>query len=84
MARMFIEGLRTDSLYFLKETIGEVIRVSQVLSGLMVIGGIIFAVFFYKQGFFTVGDKVAEEIAIETAEDETETEEIKTEEIEIN
>ncbi|MFI3162825.1 MAG: prolipoprotein diacylglyceryl transferase [Bacillota bacterium] len=56
-ARMFIEGLRTDSLYFLKETIGEVIRVSQVLSGLMVIGGIAFAIFLYKNGFFTAGDK---------------------------
>ncbi|MFI3167214.1 MAG: prolipoprotein diacylglyceryl transferase [Bacillota bacterium] len=68
-ARMIIEGMRTDSLYFLKETIGEVIRVSQVLSGLMVIGGIVFAVFLYKNGFFTVGDKkeiIAEEIEAET------------------
>ncbi len=67
-ARMFIEGLRTDSLYFMKETIGEVIRVSQVLSGLMVIGGIVVAVMLYKNGYLTAGDK--EITACEIAEGE--------------
>ncbi len=83
MARMIIEGMRTDSLYFLKETIGEVIRVSQVLSGLMVIGGIIGMVIFYKNGYLTVGDKVTLDLDVDQSEnDENISENVAKEEIE--
>lgn len=39
--RFFIEGLRTDSLYFMKSVFGETIRVSQVVGALCFIFGII-------------------------------------------
>lgn len=39
--RFFIEGLRTDSLYFMKSVFGETIRVSQVVGALCFIGGIV-------------------------------------------
>ena len=35
LGRMFIEGLRTDSLYFMKSVFGETLRVSQVLAGII-------------------------------------------------
>lgn len=42
--RFFIEGLRTDSLYFMKSVFGETIRVSQVVGALCFIFGIIFMI----------------------------------------
>ncbi len=39
--RFFIEGLRTDSLYFFESLLGETVRVSQALAGLCFIGGVI-------------------------------------------
>lgn len=49
IGRFWIEGLRSDSLYFLKELLGEVIRVSQVLSLLLVIGGAVLLYFVIKR-----------------------------------
>lgn len=40
LGRAWIEGLRSDSLYFLKNILGETIRISQMLSVLLVIAGI--------------------------------------------
>lgn len=77
-ARMIIEGMRTDSLYFLKETIGEVIRVSQVLSGLMVIGGAIGVILLYKNGFWNSGDTCCETVADIAVESETASVEVET------
>ena len=37
--RMFIEGLRTDSLYFMKNILGETVRTSQVVGALCFIVG---------------------------------------------
>lgn len=37
IGRLFIEGLRSDSLYFMKNVLGEVIRISQVLSLVFII-----------------------------------------------
>ncbi|MCI8387009.1 MAG: prolipoprotein diacylglyceryl transferase [Clostridiales bacterium] len=42
--RFFIEGLRTDSLYFMKSVFGETIRVSQVVGALCFIFGIVFMI----------------------------------------
>lgn len=42
--RFFIEGLRTDSLYFMKSVFGETIRISQVVGALCFIFGIIFMI----------------------------------------
>ena len=39
--RFFIEGLRTDSLYFMKSVFGETIRVSQVVGAAIFVIGII-------------------------------------------
>lgn len=39
--RFFIEGLRTDSLYFMKSVFGETIRVSQVVGAVIFVVGII-------------------------------------------
>lgn len=39
--RFFIEGLRTDSLYFLEGVFGQTIRVSQAVAALCVIGGVV-------------------------------------------
>ena len=39
--RFFIEGLRTDSLYFMKSVFGETIRVSQVVGAVIFVIGII-------------------------------------------
>lgn len=39
LGRFFIEGLRTDSLYFLKPLLGETIRISQAIAALCFIGG---------------------------------------------
>ena len=47
--RMVVEGLRTDSLYFLKSVLGETIRVSQMLSVLLVITGIVLLIVFRKR-----------------------------------
>ncbi len=44
--RMFIEGLRTDSLYFMKSVFGETIRISQVVGALsFVVGTVLLIVF---------------------------------------
>lgn len=40
LGRAWIEGLRSDSLYFLKNILGETIRISQALSIILVIAGI--------------------------------------------
>ena len=39
--RFFIEGLRTDSLYFMKSVFGETIRVSQVVGAVIFVIGVI-------------------------------------------
>ena len=56
IGRFFIEGLRSDSLYFLKDLLGEVIRVSQVLSLILIALGIggIFMIFKFKD--YLMGD----------------------------
>ena len=61
IGRFFIEGLRSDSLYFLKDLLGEVIRVSQVLSLLLIALGVvgIFLIFKYKQYLMGDSDKLA-------------------------
>lgn len=38
--RFFIEGLRTDSLYFLPSVLGQTVRKSQLVAALCVVGGI--------------------------------------------
>lgn len=40
LGRAWIEGLRSDSLYFLKNILGEAIRISQALSIILVLAGI--------------------------------------------
>lgn len=47
--RMIVEGLRTDSLYFMQDVFSETVRVSQVLSGILVIVGIILLIIFRKR-----------------------------------
>ena len=47
--RMIVEGLRTDSLYFMQNVFGQTVRVSQVLSGILVVAGIILLVLFRKR-----------------------------------
>lgn len=47
--RMIVEGLRTDSLYFMQDVFGQTVRVSQVLSGILVIVGIILLIIFRKR-----------------------------------
>lgn len=47
--RMVVEELRTDSLYFLKSVLGETVRVSQVLSGVLVVAGIVLLIVFRKR-----------------------------------
>ncbi len=47
--RMIVEGLRTDSLYFMKDVFSETVRVSQVLSGALVVAGIILLIVFRKR-----------------------------------
>ena len=37
--RMFIEGLRTDSLYIFQAWLGETVRISQVLGGAIFVAG---------------------------------------------
>ncbi len=39
--RFFIEGLRTDSLYLFETMLGKTVRVSQLVAGVCVIGGVI-------------------------------------------
>ncbi len=51
LTRFFVEGLRSDSLYFMKEVIGEVIRVSQVFSAVLIVIGIVGLVL-VKRGVF--------------------------------
>lgn len=41
VGRYFIEGLRTDSLYLLENALGQTVRVSQLVSVLCVVGGVI-------------------------------------------
>lgn len=44
--RMFIEGLRTDSLYFMQSVFGKTIRISQVVGALsFIVGAALLAVF---------------------------------------
>jgi len=47
--RMIVEGLRTDSLYFMQDVFGQTVRVSQVLSGALVVAGIILLIVFRKR-----------------------------------
>ncbi len=44
VGRFFIEGLRTDSLYLLENVLGQTVRVSQLVSVLCVIGGVILTI----------------------------------------
>ena len=57
--RFFIEGLRTDSLYFMKSVFGETIRVSQVVGALCFIFGIVFLI---------IGNIKAKDRALDDAE----------------
>lgn len=57
--RFFIEGLRTDSLYFMKSVFGETIRVSQVVGALCFIFGIVFLI---------IGNVKAKDRALDDAE----------------
>ena len=51
IGRAVIEGMRTDSLYFLKSVFGESIRISQMLSIFMLLGGLAFGAYlFVKNG----------------------------------
>ncbi len=60
LERMFVEGLRTDSLY-LPFTIGTYQpRVSQILSAVLVIAGIVLLILFRKRNDFAL-EKVADE-----------------------
>ena len=47
--RMIVEGLRTDSLYLMQDVFSQTVRVSQVLSGILVIVGIILLIIFRKR-----------------------------------
>lgn len=68
ITRTIVEGMRTDSLYFLKDTIGEVIRVSQVLSIFMVVGASVCLYLLWKNGFWHAG-KVEEVVLAEEKEE---------------
>ena len=81
LIRFFIEGLRTDSLYIT----GTAIRVSQLLSAILVFGGLLaIAYIHYKkmerqplpERFFKTPDKSAEktEVSAKETEDEAEAE----------
>lgn len=51
IGRAMIEGLRIDSLYFLKSVFGESIRISQMLSIIMILGGLALGAYlFVKNG----------------------------------
>ena len=60
--RFFIEGLRTDSLYFMESTLGQTIRVSQLVAAICFVGGIIGLIVFGRR---------AKERAMESADYES-------------
>lgn len=49
IGRSIIEGLRTDSLYFLSSVFGDTIRISQMLSIFMIIGGAVLGIILYRK-----------------------------------
>lgn len=57
--RFFIEGLRTDSLYFMKSVFGETIRISQVVGAAIFVIGIIAMII----GFARAKDKALDDAA---------------------
>ncbi len=59
--RFFIEGLRTDSLYFMKSVFGETIRISQVVGAAIFVIGIIAMII----GFARAKDKALDDAAYE-------------------
>ncbi len=64
LERMFVEGLRTDSLY-LPFTIGDYVpRVSQLLSAVLVVAGIVLLIVFRKKD-----DKIKEQVNISENKD---------------
>jgi len=69
--RMFVEGLRTDSLYFMSDVFGEKIRVSQILSLLLVITGIVLLIIFRKRD-----DKIKENISTDNKNEVLEAENV--------
>ena len=77
LGRTFVEGLRTDSLYFLREILGDKIRFSQVLAALSCVIAVVILVwkhFSPPQKALFVNGQCLEEPAKE-AEDEDEEEE---------
>ncbi len=89
LGRTFIEGLRTDSLYFMREVLGEKIRFSQVLAAVSCIIAVVILVLKYfnppKKALFVVQQERAQKLADEEMEYEyvAETEETEeTEEVE--
>ncbi len=73
IGRFWIEGLRSDSLYFLKNILGEVIRVSQVLSLLLIALGVValvFAIKFNKSHPILDSDPIKSPKKVETSESE--------------
>ena len=57
--RFFIEGLRTDSLYFMKSVFGETIRISQVVGALCFIFGIVFMIICSRRARYRALDNEA-------------------------
>lgn len=77
IGRAWIEGLRSDSLYFLKNILGETIRISQVLSIILVVAAVVAFImilryskkhpeksFFVAEKVDNVNDKKAEQEAV--------------------
>lgn len=89
--RMLIEGLRTDSLYFMKNVFGETIRVSQMIGALcFVVGMILLIVFGLKarrarlaEGEYEAVYDFSEKTETGSVETEEETEEVIEEVTEI-
>lgn len=94
LGRTFIEGLRTDSLYFMREVLGDKVRFSQVLAAVSCIIAVVVLVLKYfhppkKELFVAEQERLAtetdgsEEESVceeETAEEETSEESEETEE----
>ena len=77
LGRTFIEGLRTDSLYFLPEIIGEKIRFSQVLAAVSCITAVVILLlkYFYPPRKELFVNSVTREEEAPAAEEKPETEE---------
>ncbi len=76
LGRTFIEGLRTDSLYFLREVLGDKVRFSQVLAAVSCIVAVVILMFKNfnppEKELFVVQQERLQELVPETAEENPE------------